>query len=920
MNGPFVIDSQSGSALCDSSVGGKGARLGALLGDGQPVPLFYCVTIQSFRRAIRSCHSEFEKLTAHLGDAESDFECAEVAAAIRDLIAELAIPAEVEQAIRDMHRSVLAENVPCAVRSSISGEDGHRHSFAGMHDTFLDVRGLDAVIAAVRKVWISAWSDRGVFYRRQRNLSFAVIEPAVVVQRLVTPTSSGIIFTCDPATGSTSQIVISAVRGRGESLVGGETTGELYHVDKQTGVGRTLQSRPELGLTEQQLQQLWHSATNIESYFGRPQDIEFCFDTDGKLSVLQARDVVDPAEYGPAAGNHLVWDNSNIIESYSGVTTPMTFSFIRRAYSIVYYCFAEVMGIAPEKVRANRNAFENMLGYFRGRVYYNLKNWYRLVQLFPGYRYNSRFMESMMGLREPLSAEAAPDPPSRWRRWFVELPALLQLMARSAWNFGRIEKIVGRFQENFNRHYGDWSRIDFRRLKPHELHELYIRMEDTLLWNWKAPIINDFYVMVNYGILKKLCESWCDDDSGTLQNGLVCGEKEIESAEPAKLLLELVAKVRNDPDLLELILGAPEHDLPELVAHDARFIEFATAIARYLELYGLRSVHELKLEANSFRDQPHLLYRLIRNSLTTTTQTTVDVEARQEQVRATAEKQAWEALRRSRSWVPRRFIFARVLANARRGIRYRENMRLARTRIYGILRDMLRAMGEHFAREGILDDAADIFYLTIDEMWDFAKGTAVSTDLRALTTARKKEYERYRSELVPAPERRFDTYGMVYHRNMFRRSRPARSPDEITCSDERFTLKGMGCCPGVVEGPVAIMTDPTMADRPKGSILVAERTDPGWVPLFPTFSGILIERGSMLSHSAIVAREMGIPTIVGIAGLTALLETGQRVRMDGRTGTVEILPTDDNLHDHPCATVRDGADSPFCATHHRHEQ
>lgn len=890
MRGPFVINGHAAGAVCNLSVGGKGARLSELVGAGQPVPLFFCVTTRAFREAVSSCQSEFDKLTAHLCGAESDLECTEVAAAIRDLVTDLAIPAEIEQAIHDMHRSLDTENLPWAVRSSIADEDGHCHSFAGMHDTFLDVRGSDAVIAAIRKVWISAWGDRAVLYRRQKNLSLAKIDPAVVVQRLVAATCSGVIFTCDPATGSTDRIVISAVAGRGESLVGGETSGQLYFIDKQTGVGRSLESQPELDLTDGQLRQLGAFATKIESYFGRPQDIEFCFDADGQLFILQSRDVVNPAEYGPAAGNHLVWDNSNIIESYSGVTTPMTFSFIRRAYSIVYYCFAEVMGIAPQKVRANRTAFENMLGFFRGRVYYNLKNWYRLVQLFPGYRYNSRFMESMMGLREPLSNGAMSEPPSRWRRWFIEFPALLRLLARSAWNFGRIEKIVDRFQEHFNRHYWEWSRIDFCRLKPHELHELYIRMEDTLLWNWKAPIINDFYVMVNYGILKKLCESWCGDDSGTLQNGLVCGEKEIESAEPAKLLLELVAKARRNPSLLDLILHAPEHDLPQLVAHDDRFSEFASAIARYLELYGLRSVHELKLEASTFRDQPHLLYRLIRNALTATEQTTVDMEARQEHIRTTTEKQAWDALNRSRSWLPRRFIFTRVLANARRGIRYRENMRLARTRIYGILRDMLRAMGEQFARDGILADAADIFYLTIDEMWDFVKGTAVSTDLRTLTMARKQEYERYRDEEVPAPDRRFDTFGLAYHRNAFRRSQPLKTGDALKHPEEQFILKGLGCCPGVVEGTVAVMNDPTMTNRPEGTILVAERTDPGWVPLFPTFSGILIERGSMLSHSAIVAREMGIPTIVGIAGITTVLHNGQRVRLDGRAGTVEILP------------------------------
>jgi rifampicin phosphotransferase len=140
-------------------------------------------------------------------------------------------------------------------------------------------------------------------------------------------------------------------------------------------------------------------------------------------------------------------------------------------------------------------------------------------------------------------------------------------------------------------------------------------------------------------------------------------------------------------------------------------------------------------------------------------------------------------------------------------------------------------------------------------------------------------------ELSP-PDRRFETYGMAYHRNQFRSQQSSASIETI---DAELPLKGIGCCPGVVEGPVAIVTDPTAAGGLAGTILVAERTDPGWVPIFPGFSGILIERGSQLSHSAIVAREMGIPTIVGIRGLTTRLRSGQVVRMDGRAGTVKVV-------------------------------
>ena len=245
-------------------------------------------------------------------------------------------------------------------------------------------------------------------------------------------------------------------------------------------------------LSDEQIRQVARTGLAVETAYGHPQDIEFCFDATGKLWLLQTRPVTTASEYGPAAGNHLIWDNSNIIESYSGVTSPMTFSFIRRAYTIVYHCFAEVMGIGSSVVRDNETVFQNMLGLFRGQVYYNLLNWYRLVRLFPGFAYNKQFMESMMGVKEPTELRDEYRTPTMTQRYFVELPRLVRLVASSTWNFIRIRRWVVEFEDNFRQHYTRWEQLDFNRLKPHELHALYREMETALLWNWRAPSSTTF--------------------------------------------------------------------------------------------------------------------------------------------------------------------------------------------------------------------------------------------------------------------------------------------------------------------------------------------------------------------------------------------------------------------------------------------
>ncbi len=298
--------------------------------------------------------------------------------------------------------------------------------------------------------------------------------------------------------------------------------------------------------------------------------------------------------------------------------------------------------------------------------------------------------------------------------------------------------------------------IDFDSIPAHEIMRLHDMMEKKMLWNWKAPIINDFFVMVFYGVLRKMCGSWCDDDTASLQNGLICGEGGLQSDEPAKLLIRMTQVVRGEPALQKLILDEPLESLPPLIANDPRFAEFNAWMTRYLDEFGLRCANELKLESYSYQDQPHRLYQIIRSYLAAEDASMCDLEAieqRERKIRQLAEQQANEMLSRSRSWVPRKMLFRWVLKNARLGVRNRENMRFARTKIYGILRRMLRSIGQQFRDRGLLDDREDIFYLTLDEVWDFVKGTAVTTDLRGLAQLRKSEYGTYRRETQPPPDR-----------------------------------------------------------------------------------------------------------------------------------------------------------------------
>ena len=768
-----------------------------------------------------------------------------------------------------------------AVRSSAAGEDAAGLSFAGIHESLLFVRP-DEIPAAIEHVRASAMSERAVAYRREHGVALDDKPMPVIVQQMIDADVSGVVFTANPTTQEVHELVISSLFGLGEGLVSQGFDADTFIVQKQIGFAiaaeiadkteaivrapgggtmRVLVGDPKArSLSDEQVRELAHASLGIESVFGKPQDIEFAFDASG-LWILQARPITTIDEYGPAAGYHLLWDNSNIVESFSGVTSPMTFSVIRRAYAIVYHLFAKVMGIPDRVVGEHKFVFENMLGLFRGQVFYHLQHWYALVRLFPGYEQNRRFMESMMGVSVTLSRADGEGSPGR--RGFLAPLGMTPIILRMIRNFSRIDKLTAEFEANFKKHYEGWSRVDLDSLKPWELMVLYSQFEEKVLWSWRAPIVNDFFVMIFYGVLKKWSASWCGDEN--LQNDLLSGEGGIESAEPAKMLLLMAEDARPNAALREAIEAG---DLKRAREHP----QFARDFDRYMELYGFRGMNELKLEEPPLRDRPDVVLTFIRNYLLTETKPQRELE-----IRADAERRAFGALS---PW--RRLVFRFVLKRARIGVRNRENMRFARTRIFGLVREVVRAMGRHLAAEGLLDSAEDVFYLGLDELWDYVKGTALTTDLRGLAALRRREFDEYRAN--PDIDERFETWGMVYHRNRFRargRAGSQAAPDG--------TLKGIACSPGQVTGAVKVLLSPNDDLRLNGEILVAARTDPGWVPLYPSISGLLIERGSILSHSAIVAREMGIPTIVGIRGLTELVHSDDVVKMDGSTGVVELL-------------------------------
>ena len=785
-----------------------------------------------------------------------------------------------------------------AVRSSALDEDGADHSFAGQLETFLGIRP-DEVSGRAVAVWRSAFSDRALAYRGQRGITAPPRPPAVLVQRMVDAEAAGVAFSADPVGGRSDVTVVSAVPGLGVGLVAGEAPADTYRLDMDGrliardiahkplahrcptagGTGLRIatlppEAAPQPVLSDEQIQAVAALARRCERLAGCPQDIEWAL-AGGRLFLLQSRPITALAGSPQGGGARRLWDNSNISESYAGVTTPLTFSFARRAYAEVYREFCRLMRVPADTVEAHAGTFGGMLGLIEGRIYYNLLNWYRVLAMLPGFTFNRRFMEQMMGVREGLPPEilAEISPPSRGARRRDGVRFLGTVLGL-AWNLVVLPRRIRRFRQRLEEALGPTA-PPLETMGADALVDHYRGLERQLLSRWDAPLVNDFFAMIGHGMLRDLVERWCPGLAPCLSNDLLCGEGGVISAEPAARILALADTARQDPAFVRVLCeGSPAEirdRLPSLPAFAARY-------RAYLDDFGDRCLGELKLESPSLHEDPLPLLRAVgRRAAHDAAPPTEGAPREALATRAGAEA----AVRGALAGHPlRRLLLGGLVRLARGRLRDRENLRFQRTRVFGRVRRLFLELGKRLVSQGMLDEPRDVFILEVDEVLGTVEGTATTRNLRGLAILRKAEYQGY--QVASPPPDRFETRGLVAHR-----CRGAAVPTPDGPSTDR--LQGLGCSAGVARGRARLVTDPhTVTIRP-GEILVAERTDPGWITLFALAGGLLTERGSLLSHVAIVARELGIPAVTSLPGLTRWLRDGDWIELDGRAGLVRRL-------------------------------
>ncbi|MEM1275596.1 MAG: PEP/pyruvate-binding domain-containing protein [Pseudomonadota bacterium] len=740
---------------------------------------------------------------------------------------------------------------PFAVRSSAVGEDSSNASYAGQFETLLNVSRKD-VLAAARRV--SASGSGAATYKSVKSNDASPVMIHVIVQQMLDPEAAGVAFSADPVTGDRSLIIVSAVQGLGDTLVGGEVDGETWTLRHD---GSVVSAPQQPVLSEEQAREVAALASQVETAFGSPQDIEWAFQ-DGHLHILQSRPITTPLRPLPNEDKTLmILDNSNIIESYPGLVSPLTYSFATYVYARVYRAFVRLLGVPESQIAAHGSVFDNMLSRVDGRVYYNLGNWYRALALLPGFSINRTHMEAMMGVSEPLPEElTASIGPER----VTGLAKVAEVLRVSLVAF----KIIGqaivlprtrrRFYERLNLALDKGTDLDEANLS--DLAREYRTIEAQLLDRWDAPLVNDFLCMIAFGASRALLKKWLGDEGLLLHNDVMIGQGDIVSAEPPRRIERIGRMVRDagiSGALREDGLGALK-DRPEILAE----------VETYIERFGDRCAEELKLESLTLHADPSPLLAAIA--------------ARADRAEALASKvtePAWSTLFAGRPL--RRFLAKTLTEWAKLRVRDRENLRYERTRVFGHARRVFLAMGREFHALGRLEDERDIFFLTVHEVLGAIEGFGLTTDLAGQVQLRKAQEEIHASR--PDPGERLTIRGSY-----------SSGQTQVSVKAEAFSGQmqhGTGCSTGRVTATARVIRDPACETLTAGEVLVAKHTDPGWIAVFANASAIVVERGSPLSHSAIVARELGIPCVVGLKQATDWIQTGERIEVDGALGTVQ---------------------------------
>ncbi|MEU4098753.1 rifamycin-inactivating phosphotransferase [Streptomyces sp. NPDC026673] len=861
----YVLDLREVDETQVAVVGGKGAHLGALSRiEGVSVPAGFCVTTDAFRRIMADLPSIGDRLDRLSRLDPDDREAIRaLSAEIRGAVEGIAIPDDLAAEITGA-LARLGEQAACAVRSSATAEDLPTASFAGQQDTYLNVVGPTAVLRHVTRCWASLFTERAVTYRRRNGIDHRTVHMGVVVQRMVFPQAAGILFTADPVTGNRTVATVDAGFGLGEALVSGLVNPDVFTVRDGEVVARTIAAkrravhalpgggtrevaidsrrREQPALTDAQAVRLVRLGRRIEAHFGRPQDIEWCL-ADDDFRIVQSRPITTLFPI-PEAGdqeNH-VYVSVGHQQMMTDAMKPLGLSMWQlTAMAPMHAAGGRLFVDATRRLAspASRAALLDVMG--KGD---------------PLVRDALETVLEREGFVPSLPDEGPGGPPAGGAPAPVETdPAIVTALIE------RSQASVAALERDIRTKTGP-ALFDFL-LEAFEEHKRVLG--DPL--NMRAIMAG---MEATWWLNDKLQE-WLGEKNAA--DTLTLSAPDNITSEMGLALLDVADVIRARPEVVAFLRGVEDDAFLDELPKLAGGTEARDAIEDYLDRYGMRCVGEIDITRPRWRERPTTLVPVILDNVRNFEPGAA--ERRFEEGRRKARQKELDVLSRLRALPDgdrKADETKRMIDRVRTFIGYREYPKYGIVSRYFVYKRALLAEAERLVRAGVLSDREDVFHLTFGEFHEVARSHRVDDELI------RRRKEAFRSYQALTPPRVLTSDGEAVNGAYRRDDAPAGA------------LVGLPVSAGTVEGRARVILDIAEADLEAGDILVTTYTDPSWSPLFVGIAGLVTEVGGLMTHGAVIAREYGLPAVVGVEQATRRIRDGQRIRVHGTDGYVEILP------------------------------
>ncbi|MFZ5915361.1 MAG: PEP/pyruvate-binding domain-containing protein [Chloroflexota bacterium] len=848
-------------------VGGKAHNLARLAQAGFAVPHGFCLTTEAYRRHL-AAHGLADPIRATL--ARTDLSDEQKADHIRRLIVSVDLPLDVHCAVLGAYHKLTGSKpgTPLAIRSSALAEDTADASFAGQHDTILDVRDESALMESIKRCWASLWTARASSYRSRMRSGDPDIALAVIVQHMLTADCAGVAFTVNPVSGA-DEIVIEAVAGLGEALVSGQVTPDRYRLDRHSlkplETAATRVGQPVLDAD--QLEQVARLAAGAQDHFGCPQDIEWAC-SHGRIYLLQSRPVTTLAQpdfvtadgqldmaallrRAQARGTE-IWTDDNVGEVIPDAVTPLTWSVLEPLGNDAFRSFLRRVGV-------RRYPAAGLFGHFFGRVYFNQSQFQRLMRrFFPSHL--SQNGSDRTGLVERgLAALAVAETGLRSLLLIPVLPRQAErLVAAIPGELRRAPLPQTLPDEALRDEIEQWQAIGKRVMATH----LAVTVFAALL----------------YSLLDKLVGRWGEGQIETAH--LMAGLSGMASAEMGRDLAALADEIAGDETLVASLLATSPQALSGWASSLPADHRFTRALARFLDRHGHASLREFELAYPHWREEPGYVLSLVQSHLRARQNSPADPRPEAQERR----EQASQIMHRRLSLTPRGLFFRILLHWAQRYSVIRENVKYAFVAAHGHLRTLYLALASRLVERGALAQTSDLFYLSTQQMWAALEPSADPAATARLAIQQREQYQQTAQTARPRIiEQRRD--GSLHPLSL-----PGNGQRPGRPTDEGIELHGVAASAGRTTGRARVVRHLQESTHLKpGEILVTHSTNPAWAPLLLNAGALITEVGGLLSHGAIVAREYGLPAVLNVRGATQTIRTGQLIEVDAYSGTVRLL-------------------------------